>query len=395
MQTKCAAVTTITEHEHYFKTAKHCDAISKATNLAELLQGIDRKVEEGVLPKMAALGFKDLYQNYYLAVKSGGYPDADQRVFSALQRMADRVLFEFEHPFDFPSLHTGFAEDAPYNYFQMGQDYIGALVDWNNSYVGNADRVKEIEGHVKNGESVIFLANHQSEADPAAFTHMLEHVSPKIAKDVIYIAGDRVVADKFCKPFSMGRNLLCVNSKKHMDDIPELKQQKMRDNRRALNTLAKLLNEGGKIFWIAPSGGRDRPNTEGQWIPDKLDVSSAAMMMRLIEQANVPGRIYPFAMLTYPLMPPPPKLEKALGERRLFGFNGIGVSVGPEVDPKTLFEGMADDAAARNHKNEKFAAVVYEHICREYAVLTHAIMSGKGLAAATETTHLSQPWVKK
>ena len=40
------------------------------------------------------------------------------------------------------------------------------------------------------------------------------------------IAGDRVVADPLCKPFSMGRNLFCVHSRKRMDDIPELKAEK-------------------------------------------------------------------------------------------------------------------------------------------------------------------------
>lgn len=39
-------------------------------------------------------------------------------------------------------------------------------------------------------------------------------------------AGDRVVADPLCKPFSMGRNLFCVHSRKRMDDIPELKAEK-------------------------------------------------------------------------------------------------------------------------------------------------------------------------
>ncbi len=44
---------------------------------------------------------------------------------------------------------------------------------------------------------------------------------------LFYIAGDRVVADPLCKPFSMGRNLFCVHSRKRMDDIPELKSEKM------------------------------------------------------------------------------------------------------------------------------------------------------------------------
>jgi glycerol-3-phosphate O-acyltransferase len=33
---------------------------------------------------------------------------------------------------------------------------------------------------------------------------------------VIYVAGGRVVSDILAKPFSMGKNLLCVVSKKHM-----------------------------------------------------------------------------------------------------------------------------------------------------------------------------------
>ena len=44
---------------------------------------------------------------------------------------------------------------------------------------------------------------------------------------LLFIAGDRVVADPLCKPFSMGRNLFCVHSRKRMDDIPELKSEKM------------------------------------------------------------------------------------------------------------------------------------------------------------------------
>lgn len=62
-----------------------------------------------------------------------------------------------------------------------------------------------------------------------------------------------------CKPFSMGRNLLCVYSKKHMEDDPEKKQAKMNSNRKTMVTMQRMLNEGGKIIWVAPSGGRDRP----------------------------------------------------------------------------------------------------------------------------------------
>ena len=40
---------------------------------------------------------------------------------------------------------------------------------------------------------------------------LLEAVQPGLATDVVYVAGDRVVTDPLCKPFSMGRNLFCVH----------------------------------------------------------------------------------------------------------------------------------------------------------------------------------------
>jgi glycerol-3-phosphate O-acyltransferase len=63
---------------------------------------------------------------------------------------------------------------------------------------------------------VVLMGNHQSEGD-AAFIPLLTEVShPGLGEQVTYVAGDRVVTDLLCKPFSMGKNLLCVHSKKHM-----------------------------------------------------------------------------------------------------------------------------------------------------------------------------------
>lgn len=108
----------------------------------------------------------------------------------------------------------------------------------------------------------MLLANHQTEADPAVFAHMLEKSNPELATDVIYVAGDRVITDALCKPFSMGRNLYCVYSKRHMDDDPDKKAEKAATNRRTLAIMSRGLNAGGKLLWIAPGGGRDRPNSD-------------------------------------------------------------------------------------------------------------------------------------
>jgi glycerol-3-phosphate O-acyltransferase len=103
----------------------------------------------------------------------------------------------------------------------------------------------QVAAQIAAGESVVLLANHQTEADPGVFAHMLIHSFPNLATDVIYVAGDRVVTDPLCKPFSMGRNLFCVHSKKHMDDVLELKAAKMETNRKTLVAMQRAFNKGG------------------------------------------------------------------------------------------------------------------------------------------------------
>jgi glycerol-3-phosphate O-acyltransferase len=110
----------------------------------------------------------------------------------------------------------------------------------------------------------------------------------------------------------MGRNLLCVYSKKHMHDDPELVDMKKRANTRSLKEMALLLRGGSKIIWIAPSGGRDRPDpVTQQWCPAAFDASAADNMRRLAEHAGVPGHIYPMAILCHDIMPPPPQANNA------------------------------------------------------------------------------------
>ncbi len=46
----------------------------------------------------------------------------------------------------------------------------------------------------------------QTEADPGVFALLLESSHPRMATDVIYVAGDRVITDHLCKPFSMVRH---------------------------------------------------------------------------------------------------------------------------------------------------------------------------------------------
>ena len=79
---------------------------------------------------------------------------------------------------------------------------------------------------VKDGDNVVLFANHQSEADPQIFSVLLDPKYPGFAEQTIFVAGDRVTTDLLAGPFSMGRNLLCIFSKKHIENPPELKSEK-------------------------------------------------------------------------------------------------------------------------------------------------------------------------
>ena len=60
----------------------------------------------------------------------------------------------------------------------------------------------------------------------------------------------------------IGRNLLCIHSKKHIKNPPEDLQRKQAQNMESMKAMSELVRAGGKCFWVAPSGGRDRPNSE-------------------------------------------------------------------------------------------------------------------------------------
>jgi hypothetical protein len=88
----------------------------------------------------------------------------------------------------------------------------------------------------------------------AVLALLLETTHPHLAKEVIYVAGDRVVTDPLCQPFSMGRNLWCIYSKKHINDDPETVADKRNWNIETLRRMKKELSKVGDCCQqLAPS----------------------------------------------------------------------------------------------------------------------------------------------
>ena len=98
---------------------------------------------------------------------------------------------------------------------------------------------------------------------------------------------------------------LCIFSKKHIENPPELKSQKSRHNRNVMKTMQQMFTEGGKVIWVAPSGGRDRSDEAGKFAVAPFDSKSVEMFRLMADKAGKTTHFYPLSMLTHPICPPP------------------------------------------------------------------------------------------
>ncbi len=311
---------------------------------------------------------------------------------AVFKNMIKTYVQQLADPYEFPSYHL--AMRSPFDYYALGNEYVGLLIDWQRSVLRHPERWDDIQKQLAAGENVILLANHQSEAD-AAFIPLLTAAShPGLGEQVIYVAGDRVVTDIMAKPFSMGRNLLCVHSKKHIDDDPALKPAKQKQNLRTLKEMERLLKEGGKLLWIAPAGGRDRMRN-GVLAPDAFDAGAIEMMRRLgTKKGAARTHYYPFAMATYNVMPPPDKLEKSLGEKREVRFTGVGLSVGAEMDVSDAgawAAGLAADAPAEE-RQAALATAVHAAVKDEFDTIAGCMGTGGDFPLPP---NCARPWLQK
>lgn len=153
-----------------------------------------------------------------------------------------------------------------------------------------------------------------------------------LCQQMIFVAGERVVTDPLAVPFSLGCDLICIYSKRYIDHPPELKEQKQLHNKKSMTMMSTLLSEGGKCIYVAPSGGRDRRNADGEIEIAPFDPKSIEMFYLMAQKSKTPTFFYPMALSTYELLPPPEKIQIELGEQRVFKRVGIHMAIGPSID---------------------------------------------------------------
>ncbi|MGB7978838.1 MAG: 1-acyl-sn-glycerol-3-phosphate acyltransferase [Chlamydiales bacterium] len=292
---------------------------------------MDKRLKPEGLPKKYERILTQFFQCYREAT-GGGDP--------ILQQFSELLRLQLKQPFTFEPYHKKVRR--PIDYYQFSLDFIRPLIDLVHSSVQGMEVLGRIDEQLNKGENVVLLANHQTETDPQAIAILLEKSHPHIGEKIIYVAGERVVADPLAIPFSMGCDLLCIYSKRYIDHPPELKAQKQLRNKNTMELMSRLLQEGGKIIYIAPSGGRDRRGSDGEISVAPFDPASIEMCYLMARKAKTPTHFYPFALATYDLLPPPETIQKELGEMRVAKRSPIHIAFTPEFDME-IFPGSSEN----------------------------------------------------
>lgn len=294
---------------------------------------------------------------------------ATARILQGIQLAQKFGMPDSPDLYKFGVTHTALRGDEPENelnmdYYAFGCDFFRPAMNMEKSVVLGMDNLKKAMEQVQNGENVVFFANHQSEADPQVVSCLMESVGfEKEAADMIYVAGHKVTTDPLAIPFSMGRNLICIHSKKHIDADPETKPAKQRQNMKAMSAMLDKFKEGGCLLWVAPSGGRDRRDLEtGKVPPAPFDRKTIDYFRLMGNKSKKPMHYYSMAMVSYDLCPPPDFVEAGVGEQRNVRYVPIGIQISEELESVGGLE-----------TREEFTKGAMEACLKGYAELNEAL----------------------
>lgn len=314
--------------------------------------------EDKISPRME-MNFLSLYEQYKEAFKLANIPfEPQEKIFEIY---LDKVLETIQNPYSFLPYHEKVR--APFDYYKFGIDFVRRLVEEDKSKVIHFENVEKMVEQVKKNENVVLFANHQTEADPQLISIALEKTFPDFAENMIFVAGDRVLTDPLAVCFSMGRNLLCIYSKRHIDNPPEKKLMKQEHNRKTMKLLKDLLAMGGKVIYVAPSGGRDRANEEGTVEIAPFDPQSIEMFKLMASESKRTTHFYPLALDTYNILPPPKTIGGEVGEMRLANRGPIFFDFCNELDMQNF---PGNDMKDRHERRAAFAQYIWSIVKNAY-----------------------------
>lgn len=286
---------------------------------------MDRVSDWGFNEKLADI-LRGFFASYTKVITDSSNPAS---LTPLLQTYVKLIKESVESPPQFQHFHQ--MERSPFDYYRFGLDMVRPLIDWKSSYVVGQEHVQQIAAVVRKGENVILLANHQTEIDPAVISLLLEPIDADLASSMIFVAGHRVTSDPLAIPFSRGRNLLCIHSKRYIDSPPEEKASKLLHNAKTMAKLEQMLGAGGICVYVAPSGGRDRYDEDKNVKVAPFDPPSVELFRLLAQKTTKKTHLHLLALNTFHLLPPPATINVELGELREVSFGPARLAFGPEL----------------------------------------------------------------
>eukprot|EP01035_Chromulina_nebulosa_P019310 gene19310-25171_t len=295
----------------------------------QAIESMAAKAADGSVPQYVVKMLSDFLEEY---TESNVEAHSAPEVFASnVMTFLKSVQTALVNPYQFKPFHSAIRE--PFDYYKWGNEFIKPLVIFENSKFVGSEYAKSILDQVSKGENVVILSNHQTEVDPQVISILLEENGlSELAEKIIFIAGHKVTNDPVAVPFSMGRNLICIHSKKHIKNPPEDMPRKQAQNLDSMKEMNSLMSEGGKVFWVAPSGGRDRADDSGDFVIAKFDFKALDMFKLISMQSKKPTHFYPMAMYTHTLVPPPDSVSSTLGESRSGKRGAVSVALLAETD---------------------------------------------------------------
>lgn len=282
--------------------------------------------------------------------------------FDLLAQYCTLVVQQIENPHQFHSYHE--ATRAPIDYMRLGCEIFRPLIDFSKSTLKEFANLHEIEANLQRGENVILFANHQIEADPQVIDLLLEKDFPKLGSRIIFVAGTRVVTDPVAIPFSLGRNLFCICSKKYFSANADQAVKMRQHNQRTISEIITQLQEGGKCIYIAPSGGRDRKGASGEVKVAPFDPQSVELMYLMSNKVRPKTHFYPLALSTHDILPPPEDLQVELGEKRLTKEAPVHAHFGKKIDMENF---PLSDTTNKKKRKDARTQYIYQLVCNMYA----------------------------
>lgn len=328
--------------------------LTEATFFAEL----DQLVKKSCLEEKYAKIVADFYYNYKKAAPSSNY-------LGTFQTFIKLIEAHQKHPPLFNNYHQKIR--SPFDYHQFGIDFIKPLINLVKSRLEGSQQLLKIRKQIENRENVVFLANHQTESDPQILSILMEESFSDLSEKMIFVAGERVITDPLAIPFSLGCDLLCIYSKKYIDHYVNLRRDRLLHNQKTMKKMHHLLQEGGKLIYVAPSGGRDRTDKQGNIEIAKFDPASIEMFYLIAKRSKTPTHFYPLTLHTYEILPPPKDTQKELGESRATKYSPVYACFGQEIDMQH-FPGCDIKNKLENRQNR--AEYIWTLVNEKYQELT-------------------------